>query len=402
MENTVPIEEVVQTLISIGKLKDAEKLLHQVLKMHKQSVPILNSLAMFYHMTLKDHEKGLEFYKEALKYSKDPYTKATLNYNLGCIYNDMSDYKNAIKHYDVSIKLGRVDEVKWNKCLALLNDGDWVDGMHYYHMRHRSERSDPTAVRFPELPIQYVNRLNELKGKRVLVLNEQGFGDEIMFSRAFPLAKEVSKKILIQCYPELHKLFQTSMSKIQFFVERSFGMEFVQQFDCWTSTGDLFAMMVSEEKPFPDVHPLRSSVSQYALDDNKKIGLCWSSNPRSRIAQNKSLKPEDMFFFKEIEDAKIYAFQTNGVPVPPWMIDLSDKLKTFDDTANFIKHMDIMISIDTAVAHLAGAIEKPTFLVINEYLDWRWKYVDENGFSKLYPTVKIVKMEELKKRLSSS
>jgi hypothetical protein len=273
--------------------------------------------------------------------------------------------------------------------------------MQQYSTRYGQYRTAADAVRFPNIPLPYVSNMAEFKNRRVLVLNEQGFGDEIMFSRAFQHAKDSAKRVLIQCWPELLKTFQVSFPRVQFFIDRLFDIEFVNQFDCWSSTGDLFANLASAECEFAPVHRLKSSRVAEPTNDRKKIGICWSSNPKSVISQEKSLKFEELELFRTIEDAEIYAFQTNGVSIPSWMIDLSDKLKTFDDTAHHLEQMDLVISIDTAVAHLAGAMQKPTILVINDYLDWRWKYTDENKISKLYSTVKVMGKLELAEFLNS-
>ena len=131
--------------------------------------------------------------------------------------------------------------------------------------------------------------------------------------------------------------------------------------------------------------------------DKLKVGLCWEAgaagirNMINRTINIKALEP--IFNLKNIQT---YSFQCddsfNGIEKYPQMIDLAKEFNNFYDTANYLKSMDVVISVDTAVAHLAGALGIKTYLLLSKISDWRW--FDCTDSTPWYNSVKIFKQTD--------
>ncbi len=349
---------------------------------------------------MNTHETRLASYRKALEHPLPEKEKANLSYAIGCILMQMGLYAEAVDCFDTALR-GGVGKARWNKCLSLLHKGDWVEGMRLYSSRR--DPGSPDAVTFPELPLPFASALEELRGKRVLVLNEQGFGDDILFSRALPIARSISEMLFVKCHPSLRTLFQASMPAIQFFDEHSMDVISSTPLDCWISTGDLFAMNCTAEMPFQPVCALTTTTAKtLPCKDGKtaNIGICWTCNPKSANYSQRSLQLNDIQFLHSLANATCFSFQRGEAPAPEWMVDLSTELVTFADTAAYLKQMDFVISVDSALAHLAGAMKLPGMLAHGAYVDWRWKYLDSDNFSKLYPTIMVGGIQELHDRVA--
>ena len=282
-------------------------------------------------------------------------------------------------------------ELKFAKCIKLLESGNWKKGMKLYHARYANDRISTTKVSFPDLPIPFIQQgnINAFKGKSVLVINEQGFGDEFMFFRGIHYLMEVAKSIAYMAYPETIELLKKNApEQIQFFTQRSFDEDYLSQFDCWTTSGTLFNIL-SKNEPIPMKYFLSSSDSQ--IIEKGSIGLCCFANSKSPTGNDRSVDPE---LLKEMLDGDIRSLDV-GIDVPEWIVPCPE-FKDFHDTCKYIESLCNVITVDTSIAHLAGSMGKNTILIIKDHFDWRWKY-SSNGISLLYPTVKIVHLKDLQK-----
>ena len=354
---------------------------------------LLSLAAVFCLKELHDEERSLSLYHEALALAADSKSRGTIHYNIGCVQMSMSRYAQAVESFDLSIESGGGGKPLWNKCLSLLRNGDWLEGMRLFRSRRDPSSSD--AVLFPTLPIPEAESPADMAGKTVIVLNEQGFGDELLFSRALPTAMRISRSLTVKCHPELLGLLQASMPDIVFFADKPPPTVHGDKYDCWTSTGDLFAMSCLSGTPFPPVHRLTTNASKPLppRTRQRRIGVCWACNPKSKNHESRSFSPMDFEFLRK-SDAEIFSFQ-KGAAAPDWMVDLGGSLATFDDTAALLKQMDLVIAADTAVANLAGAMGLPALLAHKGFIDWRWKCLDSDGRSRLYPSVRVVALDSL-------
>ena len=332
--------------------------------------------------TKGNYDVALVKYKQTLKHAS--YNDlGIIYYNIGLCHFSMFNYKAAEVSFEKSFDVYGYLHSGYELCMSKLFNGKLVDGMKLYKYRYYGIRNT-----FPNLPIQKVDTIEQCKGKRVLVLNEEGFGDEIMFSRAIPNLSNSALSVSYQVYDKMLSLFENTnnglYSNVSFFTNRSLSLEFVMDFDCWITTGDLFSD-----------HLINNGMSHIpfktnnTLDQFLDIGVTWSANNLSASAKMRSLNINDFKEALQGENTTITSLQFGEKE--EWMEsrDISDFNKTFD----VISKLDLVVSVDTVTAHLAGMMGKPTILVYDKYLDWRWVY-------DIYTNVTIVHISELKTYMS--
>lgn len=361
-----------------------------------------------YAQDLWKEGKSLEsvgMYDLAILECQDKNIRDQMILNCGLICGEHSgpfpNYPKALEYLDqISPDSLFYDQARWNISLFNLHLGNWEKGIQHYHYRHSKGNShEPTSVRFPDLPLPRAENLSDLQHKTVLILNEQGFGDEIMFSTAFEALKNVRMDhCFIQCYPELHDFFVNAFAafNFNFFSKRQLPYDFVMKFDVWTTTGDLFAM--ANRKTLKPSVPISITTYYDETEDDmflsglRKVGVCFSANKKS---PNHHLRDIPLTYVNKV----ITQVQEHGGivvclqkdDVPEGLIPLPENA-TFGDTAKWMQKLDHVVTADTCIAHLAGRLGIPTTVVYTNYLGWLWKYQNENGSNILYPSITTEKI----------
>ncbi len=330
---------------------------------------------------------SLPYFRQALKLGTKQRAELTteafddLVYNLACTLGEVEELPEAI---------GLYSELPWTHhvgqfalALALLKVGRFEDGLARYHHRYLGESFG--SPKFPALPLPFLepdaalgttSQFGDLTGMSLLVLNEQGFGDELMFSRSLPRLAGAVRHAHVQVYPEQLQLFQEQfrLPNVRFFAERSFGMEFVRQFDAYTCTGNVWVQFPFEPAPQFDAAP-------HGLDRTRRhVGICCSPNGSSKNSALRAVDPRDLARLAG-PGTVLHNLSTGGAH--PFAVDHRAELRSFSDTLRWVRSMDLVLTCDTALAHLAACAGVPTAVVHRQYLDWRWT-------SGLYPSVRTV------------
>ena len=236
---------------------------------------------------------------------------------------------------------------------------------------------------------------SDLAGKRILLHAERGFGDTLNFIRYVPLVAARGGTILLACQSELQPLFK-HFTGITQWVQASAPLP---EFDVHCSLVSLPAAFganlatIPANVPYVFAEPeLAAAWKQKIPADNRlKIGLVWSGqvNPLKRFLALADLAPLAEFtnvWFTSLqkgEPAAELASAPAGLAITDWSNDLTD----FRQTAALIENLDLIISVDTSVAHLAGAMGKPTWLLLKTVPDWRW--MQNRPDSPWYPTMRL-------------
>jgi hypothetical protein len=326
---------------------------------------------------------ALRFNDKAISHGRlkkvNNHTKELLHSNKGYTLLAMKEYELARQQFALANTYEFNDENGWSQFLCLANLGNWEEAKKFHHYRYGETRSAPTKVSFPKLPLPFAKSLEDLKDKKILILNEQGLGDEILFFSAISKIASLVKEITLQCYPETLRLFQNNCPEnVTLFIDRSFNLEFVNQFDIYTNTGDLFIYSSDISLGYSNI------VSE---QERKGTGFCWKANVKSPNAEKRSIDPDILQQFKS--DLNISLQITDECP--DWMIPLPE-VKDLWDTAEIISGLEHVFTVDTSIAHLCGFLNIPTTLLINKHLDWRWKLVGEYGNSLFYPSINILSL----------
>jgi len=282
---------------------------------------------------------------------------------------------------------------KWNRALIHLALGNYKEGWADYESRWMSEY--PATHFHPDVP--KLEHLDRVQNKKVLLWCEQGFGDSIQFIRYLPTLREAGAKIILEVQEPLRKLFS------------QFDVEVISRGDAYTSVdyqlplGSLPGLVYSEIDLMPPMAPyifvppdlVENWRRRLNLDSARpNVGIACSGNT-TVDARNGNIRPIDLSLFAGLKNtANLYLIQKELRPEDqaflvqnPDITFLGDQIVDFSDTAAIVENMDLIISIDTSLAHLAGALAKPIWVLLAHAPDWRWMIgVNEKAW---YRTVKL-------------
>jgi Flp pilus assembly protein TadD len=285
----------------------------------------------------------------------------------------------------------------WNLALNLLLQGNYAEGWQEYEWRW--QKPDFTSpARHNDVPVWDGSPLN---GRAILLHAEQGFGDAIQFARYAPLVAQCGGTVLIECHPPLARLMR-SLEGVESVIP--FG-EPLPVFDCQAPLLSLPRIFGTSVATIPSHVPYLSVTAdrQEAWDTlllperrAVKAGLVWAG--KSYPDPLRSCRLADLAPLAMIPDVIFYSLQMGAgseqaTSPPPHMklIDVTDRIHDFSDTAALINQLDLVISIDTAVAHLAGALGKPVLLMLPFAPDWRWLLGRDD--SPWYPGMRLFRQE---------
>jgi tetratricopeptide (TPR) repeat protein len=340
-------------------------------------------------------DKAISSYKKALHIDQS-FVEAL--YNLGNVFNELGQYYEAIHSYQKAIKLNPdYVEAHYNLSLVLLLTGDFRHGWEEYKWRWKLK--DRETYRYSR-PL-WEGAVND---KTILLHAEQGFGDTVQFIRYAPLVAERCKNVIVKCQKELASLLQTVEGITQVFVKDDQLPEF--DFHCpLLNLPSIFSTTISNiPSKAPYIACDSKSIAKWKdklLQNGPgiKIGLVWSGNPKHKKDHKRSCSLEMFSPLADVDKATYYSLQkgkaateaddpANGLKVINYTEDIHD----FTDTAGFIENLDLIISVDTAVAHLAGALGKPVWTLLPYSPDWRWMLDRED--SPWYPAMRLFRQTE--------
>jgi tetratricopeptide (TPR) repeat protein len=320
----------------------------------------------------KRFRKARDLFLKALSNCPDPSQRAILFYNLGLCYYGDSDYDKAVYHFAKSSDLGHT-RANWELGLSKLHLEN-LEGLNLFQWRPDKRIPGFNSPRIPE-----IKNLRDLeKCQRPLVLNEQGFGDEFLFSRGIYLLED--KDFSYQVYPENLELFRSWWDG-HFFADRKLEWDFIDGHDGWIFSGDLFVLYSLERGSSLQIKPSPGQT------ESQKTGICFRTNELSPNSDLRSI-PQEIFLEIMMEKNKNLVSLQKG-----WALECieSPDLTHFKSTWDVIQGLREIVTIDTSVAHLAALSGKKTYLVYEKYLDWRWKI-------PFYETdIHVLPLEEFKK-----
>lgn len=286
-------------------------------------------------------------------------------------------------------------QAHWNLSISFLTTGDFERGWPEYEWRLKTPGLADTEKRFAQ-PFWQGERL---EGKTLLLHAEQGFGDSIQFIRYAPLIARRGGRVVVECRPGLKRLFETVPGIAQV-VDRgeplpAFDVHCAQlslpsRFDA--SNGNIPA-----DVPYLFVERSLSAHWRARMPDTggkPGIGLAWAGNPDHSNDRNRSISPDCFSMLAADGGAAFFSLQKSGggsrAPPPAPMAgvcDLMGQVEDFADVAALIAHLDLVISVDTSTAHLAGALGKPVWVLLPYAADWRWQQGRDD--SPWYPSMRL-------------
>ena len=273
-------------------------------------------------------------------------------------------------------------EAHWNRALLLLLKGDYLEGWHEYEWRWQKRGFTSPRRDFP----QPAWRGESIAGRTILIHAEQGFGDTLQFCRYVPLVANLGAQVVFECQPQLATLMETLGGNILVVKAGDqrplidLQIPLMSLAGIFKTAADNIPCAVPYLKPPGAAHSSRQSGSGI------KVGLCWSG--KAYPDPMRSCPAEILVPLSKIKGVSWHSLQVGwdkALPFP--MFDNTGQISDFADTAAIIAQLDLVITIDTAVAHLAGALGKPTWTLLPYAPDWRWLNLRED--SPWYPAMQL-------------
>ena len=336
------------------------------------------------------HEEAARSYQRALSLSPDLYESRVA---LASCLQALGQYKAALECCDMVLEIAPEHaEAHWNRALLLLLAGDYSEGFSEYEWRWKKRRFTSPFRDF-EQPLW---RGEPLSGKTILIHAEQGFGDTIQFCRYLPILVTQGAMVLFECHQPLLKLMSTLGEGIKAvpmghpIPHFDFHLPLLSLPHLFKTTLENLPASIPYLKAPPERLPFWHSV--LSAEKRIKAGICRAG--KSYPDPGRSIPFEALYPLAGCREVAFVSLQIDGEVGKSCLsvIELAMLVQDFADTAAIIEQLDLVITIDTAVAHLAGALGKKTWLLLPFAPDWRWGL--ERHDSPWYPTMRLFRQKQ--------
>jgi hypothetical protein len=266
--------------------------------------------------------------------------------------------------------------------------GDYVRGFSEKMHERRAAGAGRALAALQQIPLWRGQRLDGA----LLLYNDDGYGDALMVSRYVPLVAERTGSVVLLAQPELRRLFAASLPPKVDVVTASATITAVAQCPILA----LPFVFATTRATVPPLAPVSTpSTALLPGRDGVRVGLCWSGNPDHPRDDERSCRLEDLRPLLEIPGVTWYAMQRNtrAAEAAAAGIVRTDHLITdFADTAALMLQLHAMVTVDSAPAHLAGALGIPTLLLLACGSEWRWGMDTET--TPWYPTMRLLRQPQ--------
>ena len=304
----------------------------------------------------------------------------TVNFNLANAYKANGDIDTAIKYYNKVINNNPdAYDALFNKSICLFLNGDFKNGWKYYSYRWQTSYLSRVPLQ-QDKPTWNGKQTNKI----VLIWPEQGIGDQIMFLSMLPEVISIQKKLIIACEPRLMPLLSRSFPQVKFMPLDNKNIKLDCYFDQQISMGGLGAYFKNDPCTIQHANKYLKANPQKIQELRKKytdmfpkkiiIGCAWHSYDK-QFGKLRSCPIENWKDLFMHPDCQFINLQYKDQTCADYLYVDNDINQTtsLDDFASQIAALDLIISIDNTLVHLAGALGKPVWILLPSVPDWRWK-----------------------------
>jgi hypothetical protein len=375
------------------------------------------------------HNRTVREYQNAIAWS-----------NLAVCYRQLNQFDLALESAETSIGIDPTCTAGWNCKASTLEDlGRFIEAEDAY--RKALEFSPPTFKaqsefnhaqslmrlgRFPEawrkwevgrfaksyMPLEGIDPWDgsDLKGKHVLVFKEGGYGDGICFARWIPVLESMGAEVAFLCWDRLSPLMAScgidvipeseACNRETFLFDYQIPLLSLPHICGMKTWGDIPPSLKIEAGAVDYKASPYAEMLQYPVEHNH-VGICWRAEEVATARKFRSIPVEALDPLANIPGVRFYSLcphkaglhENDDFVTPSWMTDITLDLKDWSDTAAFIANLDLVVTADTAVFHLAGAMGKDVWMMNPMRTDWKYSTTDSVGRHSWYPSSLIFQQD---------
>lgn len=382
-------------LVRSARYDKAMTIFESILKRDPNFAPAYTNIGLVYQRR-SDFPAAERAHKKALELKPD-YRPAI--HNLGNTLRAMKRLDEAEEHLNRALSMSpKDDEIRLDRGICRLLAGNYREGWEDYESRLTTyaERSRHNALRVPYW------RGEEFAGKNLLIYNEQGFGDLIQCARFFPMAKALGGNVYFAGPEPITRLFEAAEGIDGIAKDHTKFNDFDLRIPVF-SLPRIFSVEhnnIPDRSPYLSYEPGVETVTEKSAADALSVGLCWAGNPENKLDADRSLPGRYLKELVPIEGVDFYSLQfgdrntdlrENGLADRVTLLT-DEQLGDFYRMGGILKQMDLIVTVDTVVCHLAGALNIPTYLMLATNNDWRWGA--EGSSTPWYPSVTIFRQRQ--------
>ena len=381
----------------LGKLEEAKTCFEKVISIKSDFDNAHYNLGLTLEKLEKFNESK-ESYENAIKLNSND---ADYYNNLAMVLQELGEIEESERNYKKAIKLNAYHvDANFNLSMLLNLKGELKKGFSLYKWRYHETKK---FVKAPKKEFIW-NGIDSIKNKNFLVYEEQGIGDIIQFYRYLNLLELKGANIIFKVKSSLHRLFKNSNSNIE--ITENLPKEGKINFECpLLSLPNIFKTEINSiPNSIPYLKAESKTVKKWAKKlntDKFKIGICWQGS-KKKIDRGRSF-PLSLFkdisklngvelisLYKGEEENQISNIDFNLTTLGK---DFDSGNNAFIDTAGVMMNCDLIITSDTVIAHLGGALGCPVWVALKYIPDWRWML--DRKDSPWYPTMKLYRQKNL-------
>ncbi len=415
-------------LRELGRLEEAKSCYQTIIDADPSITDAHNNLGSVYVLEER-FDDACTCFAQAI--ACDPNNADALS-NMGCVMREMHRYDDAIKlfHQAIAINPNMANayssladslmatgeyghaRVALSKALNIVPDhmdahvnmgilqllhGDFDEGWKHYQWRRGGTEKSLLSRNYPQ-PMWDGKAFED---KAIYIYPEQGGGDYIQFLRFIPGVVALGGKVYLEVPAPFSSLVTDQFPGVELLVSGSPP----PSFDVHASIMELPALMEMGEEGYasngaylnPSSDIEGSWNDRLNSDKGLRVGLVWSGNPEHKNDHNRSVDAGVLRPLSDIKGVTLYSLQVgeragNVHDISGDVIDLSEQFTDYNQTAGALSQMDLVISVDTSVVHLAGAMDVPTWVLLPKVPDWRWMLEREN--TPWYSSVRLFRQSE--------
>jgi tetratricopeptide (TPR) repeat protein len=380
--------------VALKEFRRAEACFRRTLEMEQEQARHYNSLgnALFHQ---RRDEEAAACYRRAIELEPGYGVAHT---NLGNVLMRLGDRVSMIRHYERAVELDPTSAGgHYNLALAYLREGRYHEGWREHEWRWDFRELRLRRRRFA----QPQWRGEALHGETILLHAEQGLGDTLQFVRYAPLVAERGGRVVLEVQPRLLRLLKNLPRIGQVIAYGEPLPEFA--WHCPLMSLPLVFGTSPETVPaqIPYVHAddaEAEAARQRWKGEELRVGIAWAGNPQQRSDDQRSMPQRALVPLAEVPGISWFSLQKGpavqqmrGLPAQFPLVDASSASRDLGETAALMATLDVVISVDTSIAHLAGAMGVPVWVVLPRLADWRW--MDEREDSPWYPTARLFRQK---------